>query len=253
MINNFDRFKILGFNSYTGGILEILSNGEIYTVKEIYEKTKIPKNKIYESLDFLKSKEIVNEEQTKPKRYFIVNFGIIDQMLEQKKQELEQLEENLEELKSKRTQINPSVLSIIEGSEELHNLIESSNNQIKEEIKSCSRLRKMHFGCFRTLKKAIERGVKVKFISLETKENFEILKAYHDIGVEIRIFTKKEIFPKIGLFDKKYARITIAEPDVKSPDHYKTIWANSSILYKIVNNHFEKVWEECKAFNPENS
>ncbi len=247
-----NKFHLLGFNSYASNILCVLLNGDVYAVREIYEKTKIPKNKIYETLDFLKSKGIVGEENGSPKKYFIINHNILDSLIEDKESELETLKCDLEELKTKREKINPSVLSMIEGDDEIHKLIEYSNLSVKNEIMSCSSLTKMYYGCFRTLKTAIERGVKVKFVARYNGKNYNILKSYHDLGIQIRIYNSKKIFPKIGLFDDKYVRVTIYNPKLKSESAYKTIWANSSILHEIVKNHFNKLWEESEPFDPKN-
>lgn len=245
------QLNLLGFNLYSSKIINTLLSGDILGVKEIYAKTQIPKNKIYEALESLISRGILGLEDGKPKKYFILNDGIFDEMLKKKEGEITNLKVKLEELKKSRDKINPSVLSIIDGDDEVHRLIEYSNMSVKHEILSCSRLEKMYWGCFRTLKDAIDRGVKAKFIALKTKNNYEILKNYYDIGVELRIYEiKDKVFPKIGLFDKKYTRITIWNPDVKTAKDFKTIWANSSIMYEIVKNHFDTIWDDSTPFVP---
>ena len=244
-------FSLIGFNKYDSMIISVLLKGNVLTVKQVYDMIKVPKNKIYESLEKLAKEGIVCQEKCKPKKYFIVNDRIIDELILKKEEKLLLLKEKVDELKKSKEMLNPSILSIIDGDDEIHKLIEHSNSSIKTEIFSCSRLTKMHYGCFRTLKDAIERGVKVKFISIYNGDNFDVLRKYYNIGVEIRLFdNKKKVFPKIGLFDKKFTRITIWEPDVKDKKDYKTIWANSKILYNIVENHFNKIWEESLIFDP---
>lgn len=249
MRNN--NLALLGFNSYESKIIQILLTGEPFTVKQIYSKAKIPKNKIYETLEGLEGRGFIAEENTRPKKYFIINNTIFDVMIKDKQEKLESLKKELQKMKEIKHKINPQVLSISEGNEEAHRLVEHSNRIVKKEILSCSRLSKMYYGCFRTLKKAIDRGVKARFVTLYTGKNFDILKAYYDIGVEIRIYNaKKSEFPKIGLFDEKYTRITIWPPNDKDPKKYKTIWANSPLLYKIVKAHFDKIWQDSVSFDP---
>jgi len=248
---NKNNLDLLGFNSYESKIIEILLTGEPFTVKYIYSKTKIPKNKIYETLESLKGKGFIAEEDTRPKKYFIINNTIFDEMIKDKQEKLESLKQKLKEMKEIKHKINPQVLSISEGDEEAHRLVEHSNRIVKTEILSCSRLSKMYYGCFRTLKEAIDRGVKARFVTLYTGKNFDILKEYHNIGVEIRIYkSKRSDFPKIGLFDEKYTRITIWPPDEKDPKKFKTIWANSPLLYKIVKAHFDNIWQDSTPFDP---
>ena len=245
-----NKLSLLGFNLYESKIINILLSGGLFSVKEIYQKIKIPKNKIYESLDVLKSKGIIGEQTERPKKYFILSDSILDDMIKEKEEQLLRLKQEFEDMKKKKEKINPSVLSIIEGEDEVHKVIEYSNHNIKKEILSCSRLTKMYYSCYRSLKLALDRGIKAKFVVLYNKNNFDVIKAYYDIGVEIRIYNKKDIFPKIGLLDGKYTRITIWKPDVKNPKQFKTIWANSSLLYRIVRNHFNKIWEESIPFDP---
>ncbi len=246
-----NSLDIIGFNAYESSIIEFLLCGELFTVKEIYDKTKIPKNKIYETLEELKFKGIIAEQSTKPKKYFIINSSILDDMIFSNQEKLEKLKQILEEKKKIKEKINPSVLAISEGNDEVHRLVEHSNNIVKNEILSCSRLSKMYYGCYRTLKKAIARGVKAKFVTLYTGKNFEILKAYNDIGAEIRIYNiKKSEFPKIGLFDEQFVRITVWASNEKNSKNFKTIWANNPLLYKIVKNYFDKIWSESKPFDP---
>ncbi|MFP4424144.1 MAG: TrmB family transcriptional regulator [Candidatus Woesearchaeota archaeon] len=240
-------FSIIGMGMYSSQIINLLLAGDLMAVKEIYEKTKIPKNKIYESLEKLQQEGIVGCEEGKPKKYFIVNEGLIWDRVSKKEEELDSLRRSLEDVRKKREKLNPSVFSVIDGSDEMHKLIEYSNMSIKHEILSCSNLKKMYYGCYRTLKDAIERGVRVRFIApADAKKS--VLKAYVDIGVEVRIYQASELFPKIGLLDYKYTRVTISDPDVKNKKHEKTIWANSRILYNIVKNHFDKIWDESVPF-----
>ena len=222
----------------------------MFSVKQLYEDTHIPKNKIYETLQNLKNQGIVGYQEGTPKLYFIMNDALLDARIQEKEGDLERLRERLQEIRSKREKINPSILSIIDGADEMHRLLEYSNLSIQKEILSCSRLRKMYYGCYRTLKDAVARGVKVKFVAPSDAQK-KVLKAYHDIGVDIRIYHPPNgVFPKIGLLDERYTRITIARPDVTRPQDQKTIWANSSILYNIVKNHFDKIWADSKPFEP---
>jgi sugar-specific transcriptional regulator TrmB len=245
------NLKILGFNAYETKIINVLLPGEVLTVREIYTKTKIPKNKIYETLETLKNKGIIGEQSSKPKKYFILNDTLFDNMISDKEESLAKLKKDLEDMKKIKNKLNPYVLSISEGDEEIHRLVEHSNTVVQNEILSCSRLKKLYYNCYRTLKKSIERGVKAKFVALYNGKNFDVLKAYHEIGAEIRIFTgKTSDFPKIGIFDEKFTRITIWPSQKRDPHNYRTIWANSPILYKIVKAHFDKIWEESTRFDP---
>lgn len=243
--------NLLGFNSYEVKIINVLLPGEVLTVREIYTKTKIPKNKIYETLETLKNKGIIGEQSSKPKKYFVLNDTIFDNMINDKEKKLAKLKKNLEDMKKIKSKLNPYVLSISEGDEEVYKLVEHSNTIVQNEILSCSRLKKLYYNCYRTLKKAIDRGVKARFVVLYDGKNFDVLKAYHDIGVKVRIFTGKTgDFPKIGMFDEKFTRITIWPSKKREPHNYRTIWANSPILYKIVKAHFDKIWNESESFDP---
>ena len=75
------NLRLLGFNMYESKILDVLLPGELMSVKDIYSKTKIPKNKIYETLENLKDQGIIGEQTDKPKKYFIINGSILDVML----------------------------------------------------------------------------------------------------------------------------------------------------------------------------
>ena len=110
-----NKLNLLGFNLYSSKIIKVLLNGNIYTVKEIYEKTKIPKNKIYETLEFLSSKGIISVEEGKPKKYYVLNDGILENMIDEREKELIDLKEKIKELRKNRDKIHPSVLSVIEG------------------------------------------------------------------------------------------------------------------------------------------
>ena len=189
---------------------------------------------------------IVGFDQAKPRKYFIINEGILEELVEKRQKDLLDLKSTIKEHQISKEKIKPQILSIIEGHEEMQKLIQYSNKHVKKEILSCSRLTTMYYECFRTLKDTINRGVCVKFIAIYNGKNYKILKAYHDIGVEIRIYPNKKVFPKIGLFDGKYARITL----YKDKSRYKTIWANDPLLYEIVKNHFDTIWKESLPFTP---
>jgi len=96
------------------------------------------------------------------------------------------------------------------------------------------------------MKKAVKRGVDVKFIGVINKDHMEKVVEWKKTGAKIKGFNKEfgEYPLRFSIFDNKYARITIGKPEIQNPKDYITIWTDSKALINMLRNQFMLMWKD---------
>jgi len=105
--------KKIGLTEYESKIYLTLIKHGTQTAKEISKKSKVPKNRIYDSVEFLKERCLIEEIIGTPKKYKAINPKIA---LSEYLKSLEKLEENLELLYKKPKEKTKIPIKIIYGS-----------------------------------------------------------------------------------------------------------------------------------------
>lgn len=95
------EFKKLGLNHYESKALALLINNSL-TLRELSDKAKIPFGKVYSVVKSLKEKNLVKENNTRPKLVYIDNASeVISQLINNKKEKENKLYEKTRDFASK--------------------------------------------------------------------------------------------------------------------------------------------------------
>jgi len=242
--------KNLGFTEYEARVYIALSELGPSKAREIAEYSKVPRNKTYEILKDLEKKNKIQILPITPKKYKILNMDQLKKEVDDKKEKLHEvgkkLDKFIEESRKPRLSEFKEVFWIIRGKRAIIEKMKSHNKKCEKEILSINRLSKLNPANIRDMKKAIDRGTKVKMLVPNKNDNKNVV-SWENIGVEIKDYNESKHGPigtRISIFDKNTVRITFGEPDVNREEDYITLWAESPYLANILRNYFFNIWND---------
>jgi len=249
LINDLIEF---GFSDYEARVFLILSIRGPLTASDISKNTEIPYSKVYEIVNKLESKSILEIALNgKNKKYKILDTShIIKKIIEEKKKNASDLEKKADNvLKRIKKKTGPQDLKesiwVCQGKknflEKASVMAKSATNYAYGITKEFSRIPDLD----QELIKAVKRGVEVRIIGTIDKFNELNLaraKWYSSHKVKIRT-TPLKIQPRICLVDDK-------EVCIRVDNEYNSefIWSNNPALINLIKSYFEVLWKEAKPF-----
>jgi len=245
-----DKIKLLrklGLTEYEARAYLSLAKLGPSTVREVVFDSKLPRNKAYEALQRLEEKNRVVSIPLSPKKFKIINPEMFKEDAEDINNSIKSLFKLINQPKASEFK---EMFWIIKGKKAIEEKLAIQNTKVKKEILSCNNLSKTLYKNIRTMKKAVERGIKVKMICTFEKNKIKTYKEWLDTGAKIRVFDNKlfgPLLPRISILDNEIARLTIGEPEVKKEEDYITLWSKSKAFSQMLKNHFMNVWKNSES------
>jgi len=233
----------LGLTEYEARAYLSLAKLGPSTVREIVQESKLPRNKAYESLQKLEQQNKVISLPVSPRKYKITNPEIFVEEVVDLTDSVNSLIKLIEQPKTIEFK---DFFWVIKSKKAIEEKLAIQNTKVKKEILSCNRLSRILYKNVRTMKEAVDRGVKVKMICTFEKNKINSYKFWLSTGAEIRIFNEKmfgPLLPRISIMDEEIARLTIGTPEVKNEEDYLTLWTESRVFAKMLKNHFMTMWK----------
>lgn len=234
----------IGFSKQEATIYLILINEGILPAKEIALRLKILPNAVYRIIRRLEAKKLLTIISTSPFKFYVLppdlalstyikNTSLI--------WEKESKEISLA-LQNNNANSSSTTINILSGKQELFKASENLINQSTKEVLIISIGEPSTNDLILANKRAIERGVTVRFIAHKhNKDNNEYLKNLIKNGFEIRHF------PDWGfhmvIIDGEKSLLAVNDPE-KSDDRV-TIKIFSQGLSKALRDYFYSVWEKA--------
>lgn len=238
--------KKLGFTEYEARAYLALSRLGPSTVKDVVEDSKIPRNKAYEALTRLEEKNRIIQLPITPRKYKITHPELFQDQVKELSDSVDSLIKIINQ--PKVTEFK-DMFWIIKTKKAEQEKIAIQNTKVKKELLSCNNLSRILPKNIKTMKEAVDRGVKVKMICSFKKEKIESYKAWLSTGAEIRVFDEKKygpLLPRISIYDGHTARLTIGTPEVQKDEDYITLWTESVTFSQMLRNHFLNMWKDSK-------
>jgi sugar-specific transcriptional regulator TrmB len=251
------KMKEFGLNSYEIKIWSALLARGSATAGELAEISNVPRSRSYDILESLEKKGFVVSQFGKPIRYLAIEPA--EAVNRVKASILKDAEENIQILEEIKTspilkelnqlyengigKIDPLEISgAIKTRKNVHDhlrfLISNSEDSIELMSTEAAIINKVNNLLF-DLKKAKERGVKIRIAVPHTNENKESLKLLKDVA---ELKNAKHIRSRFGVFDGQHSVLFITPEDV-NPGIESAIWVKSQHLGDSLKNVFEHVWE----------
>ncbi len=237
--------KKLGFTEYEARAYLSLAKLGSVSVREVVRDSKLPRNKAYEALQRLEEKGKVVSMPLSPKVYKIVDPEVFNDEIDNMKKRVEDLIKIIEQPKTKEYK---EFFWILKGRKSIHDKFALENSKVDKELLICHNISKSYPKNIRAIKECVERGVKVKIITLYEERCADSYKIWKKAGAEIRFFNQKRFgaLQRISVFDSKKASMVIGSPEIKSHEDQIMLWSESKILANMLKNYFNTLWKQSK-------
>lgn len=230
-----------GFNLYESKILLALAGFGQAEAKEIAQAASVPKNKVYEILENLLEKEVVQVLPTKPKKYAILDLKqfILDN-IEAKKEFLSKTKGEVMGLLGKigSPKLQEKDFWVMEGKAAMVNKIVKVLVDIQKESIGFIDIWTAKPENLKAIRRAAERGVKFYFLGPINKNTLPMVKKYRRLGVKVKNYYVKGA--GYSIFDSKYVQMRITDKKVIS------LWIENCYLAGILRQHFFEAWKKVK-------
>jgi HTH-type transcriptional regulator, sugar sensing transcriptional regulator len=255
------KIKDFGLNSYEAKIWTALLSRGVSTAGELSDIANVPRSRSYDILESLEKKGFIIMKIGKPIKYIAVPpEEVVDRVkknvvLEASRQadlldtlkdsdilgELKMLHKNGVEM------VDPAeITGALKGRNNSYDQMESMIKAAEEEIIIVTTedgiVRKTD-ALFRSLKKASERGVKIKVACPITDKNRKALAELSGIAT---IRDLKGIKARFSIADRKEALFMILDDEQVHPTYDVGIWLNAPFFAQALTQLFDLAWKDAK-------
>jgi len=230
-----------GFNLYESRIICSLVSAGKATAKYIAQDAAVPKNKVYEILESLLQRGLVQLLPGKPKRYAATSLPVaIERNIRERTLRLEQVGKTLKSYFNKlpKKEEQPKKFWAMEGKSAMVNKIVETLDSVQKESLGFIDIWTARPENLSAIKRAIDRGVKFYFLGSVNKKTLPLVKKYEKLGVKIKNYNIRGA--GYSVFDGRYVQQRITEGKIIS------LWIENVYLAKILREHFFDIWKKVK-------
>jgi len=256
------KLKDFGLNSYEAKIWTALLSRGVSTAGELSDIAGVPRSRSYDILESLEKKGFIVMKIGKPIKYIAIPpEEVVDRVKKNVVKEAEQQGQVLDSLrgsdiinelkmlhKNGVEMVDPAeITGALKGRTNSYDQLESMIKEAEEEVIIVTTeegfLRKTE-ALFRVLKKASERGVKVRIAAPITGKHSEILNDLHGIA-DVRDI--KGLKARFCIVDNKEVMFMLLDDSTVHPTYDVGIWLNTPFFAAALQQLFELAWKEAKA------
>jgi len=252
------KLKALGLTVYEIKTFKALVEGKTLTADEIHQLTEIPTPRIYDTIDSLEKKGLVEVITGRPKRFKAVDIesGMKNFLTHKKKEfevEFESIEETTLEILAYLSQLTIKPDELLEA----YSSLKEMENKTLEIINSASNNIAIFTNVFywfdkvsETLVRAIHRGVDVRVIMTTIDEKAEkIAKDLLKLGVKVKHIQEEGVLVRGTLVDRGQVVFVIwVSPKTGEKYIYRPHFSSNSGIIELFSNNFEYLWNKGKDF-----
>jgi sugar-specific transcriptional regulator TrmB len=253
-----DLLKKFGLGEYEALAYSTLLSLGSGKASVIGKDSGIPQSKVYEVLEQLANKQLVEFVGGRPKEFRAIPPQVaLTNLLEERKRELKELEESIKLLQS----IKPVKQNVIEG------IWTAKGRGLKEFVnRVCemfSRVEKYAYVISRdftyspklgeAVKECVRRGADVRIIAMKgiDEKNYYQAKWYYSNKVQIRIFVTN-VHPRIMVADDKEVLIRLDHNPTKQERFpFTSLYSTDPALVKVFDSYVKSIWKSAKEVNLE--
>ncbi|MEM5829368.1 MAG: helix-turn-helix domain-containing protein [Candidatus Aenigmatarchaeota archaeon] len=250
----FGILKQLGLREYEArAYTELILLGPS-PANELSKATQIPRSKIYEVLESLISKQMVEVLEEKPKLFRAIDARVaIKGLIDEKEHELKFIKERASNLISQ-------LKAFERRGEEIEGIWEQNGEKAIEVLNKLAemleRANKYSISITRdfslspmlrdVIKNCLRRKVKIMMIGMGiTEDNFQRAKWYYDQKIPIKVFETK-VHPRILVVDGREVAIRLDSNPTARKFKFKTIWSNDPSFVAVIDSYMKNLWKIAK-------
>ena len=247
-----------GLSEYESKVYSSLVFLGVSKAGTISRESKVPQSKIYEVLDQLMNKQLVEMFDGRPKEFRAAEPDIaLKNLLEKQTSEIDMLKMKVEEMSDYLKPVKPEEVTggvwTIKGEKfrEFFNktaeMLEKSEKYVYAVTRDFSRSYPMAVAA----KECIKRGVKIRVIGLEklNKKNYYRAIWYRDQGIELRQFEAR-VHPRIIIADGKQLLLRLDhQPTKRNRFRFNSLWSEDPSLVTVMDIYVKNMWKNSKPIN----
>jgi len=247
----------LGLNEYESRVYTSLVLLGPSKASEISNESEVPQSKIYDILEGLMNKQLVEVFEGRPKEFKAVGPEIaFRNFLEKEEKQLKELKLRMDSisssLKPRREEITGGIWSI-KGRKwaEFFNKTSEMLDRSEKYAYGVTRDYSLSAKLIEAVKACVRKGVKVKVIGMEipNEVSYNRVKWYKDAGVEVRVFETK-LHPRIVLIDGKEVLLRLDhDPTKRNRFGFNSIWSDDTSLVKVIDTYIKNLWKKAVPIN----
>jgi sugar-specific transcriptional regulator TrmB len=225
---------------------------------QISKESQIPQSKIYQILEQLSLKQLVESLEGRPKEFKAVSPEIaLLRLIEEREKEIIKLKEDVKEIHKVLEPLTFPETSygiwVIKGRKwrEFFNkaaeMIDRSRKYVYAVTREYSRTSKLA----EAVKRCVRRGVKLRIIGLSrpTSESYLRFKWYKEHGIRIKVFETKA-HPRILLIDGREVLLRLDSKLTKKNGFlFYSLWSQDESLVKVIDSYVKTLWKNALPVN----
>jgi len=251
-----DLLKKFGLSEYEALAYSTLLSLGSAKASIIGKDSGIPQSKVYEVLEQLANKQLVEFVGGRPKEFRAIPPQVaLTNLLEERKSELKELEESIKLLQSIRP-IRENVIEGIwtakgKGLKEFVNRVCEMFDRVEKYAYVISRDFTFSPKLGEAVKNAVKRGATVRIIAMRgiDEKNYYQAKWYHSHKVQIRIFVTN-VHPRIMVADGKEVLIRLDHNPIRQEKFpFTSLYSTDPALVKVFDSYMKSIWKSAKEVN----
>jgi sugar-specific transcriptional regulator TrmB len=222
----------------------------------ISKESGVPQSKIYDVLEELITKQLVEVSEGRPKEFRAVSPSVaLKGMIERRENELKSLKSKVSLIDSL---LKPVRGEVIEGvwiqkgrkQQEVMNRLADMLSRCNEYVYDITRDFSYSPEYRKAIKSCIRRGVKLRIMGMKTidESNYFRAKWYDDNKIPIKIF-ETTVHPRILVVDGKELAIRLDNNPLKKSFSFQSIWSEDPSLVKVMDSYMKNLWSMAKPVN----
>lgn len=254
ILNILKKFGLNEYESKAYSTLVVLGSCK---AGELSKESGVPQSKIYETLDMLMDKNLVEMFDGRPKEFKAIAPEIALPGL------LDRLERQMAMLKAEAKNMSKFLKPIyprekVEGGvwaikgrkyTEFFNRLSDMFDRCQDYAYAVTRDFSRTARLTEAVKDCVRRGVKIRIMGMGgiTPNNYYRAKWYHVHGIPLRVFETK-VHPRILVIDGKevYIRLDHEHDPVKKRFAFHAIWSQDPSLAKVIDVYMKNLWLNAK-------
>jgi len=255
------KVKDFGLNSYEAKIWTALLSRGVSTAGELSDIASVPRSRSYDVLESLEKKGFIIMKIGKPIKYIAVDpEEVVERVKKNVRTEAEQQAETLDELKGSAIleelkSLHKNGVELVDPAEitgalkgrtnaydQMDAMIRAAENEIVIVTTEDGVVRKIDTH-FRSLKKAHDRGVKIRIACPVTDKN---RKAFADIGSIAAIKDLRGLKARFCVADRKEVMFMLLDDESVHPTYDIGVWINTPFFAAALTELFEFAWKNAK-------